>query len=171
MSDEYRLLVYTFDSVGRAEQAREAIEALDRRLGGGHGHYAVVQKKDDGTITLREPRNLAEDLGELAAQVAGGITWFVYSFVGLMGPPAVMAEQLADEAVHRIVRESGFPDTALLEIGEELRAGNAALVALLPEPEADPAMAELEQLGGRFWTHQIPPAVAAQLRAGGGPTA
>jgi uncharacterized membrane protein len=168
MSDDLRLLVYTFDGAGRAEAARLALEAIDRRLGGEAGHVAVVMRGTDGAISLREPRDLREELGELASQVAGGITWFVYTFVGLMGPPpAVVAEQLTDDAVHRLVRDSGFPDQALHEIGEALDAGSAAVVALLPEAERAAAVAELEQLGGRLWEHQLPPAVVAGLRAAG----
>ncbi|GAB4448661.1 MAG: hypothetical protein OHK0015_53490 [Chloroflexi bacterium OHK40] len=172
MSDRLHLLVYTFDSVSRADAARSALEALDRRLGGARGHVAVVQKRPDGSVILREPRDLREELSSLAAQVAGGITWFVYTFVGLMGPPpAVLAEQLADNAVHQLVRDSGFPDAALHEIGAELSAGSAAVVALLPEAERAAALAELEQLGGRLWEHELPPAVQEGLRALDGPGA
>ena len=172
MSDGFHLLVYTFDSVGRAEAACGALEALDRQLGGAQGHVAVVQRGADGAISLREPRDLREELSGLAAQVAGGVTWFVYTFVGLIGPPpAIIAEQLADEAVHRLVRDSGFPDDALHEIGAELGAGSAAVVALLPSAERAAAVAELVQLGGRLWEHQLPPEVVAALQSPGDPPA
>lgn len=165
-----RLLVYTFDSVGRAEAARAALADLDRRLGERQGHFAVVQKAADGTISLREPRDLRQEIATVAAGVAGGLTWFLYTFVGLMGtPPAFMAEQAADETAHRLVRDSGFPDQALYEIGEDLATGAAAVIALAPAEERDPMVAELERLGGRLWEHQLPAAVAAELR--GGPAA
>lgn len=167
MSDEMRLLVYTFDSAGRAEEARAALEDLDRRLGEPDGHFAVVQKAADGAISLREPRDLREELAEIAASVAGGVAWFVYTFVGLMGtPPAVLAERAADETAHRLVRDSGFPDQALYEIGQALGAGDAAVVALVPAGERDALVEALERLGGRLWEHALPPAVAAELRAG-----
>jgi uncharacterized membrane protein len=165
MSDELRLLVYTFDSAGRADDARRGLEALDRRLGGASGHFAVVQKGADGSINLREPRDIREELGTLAGQLVGGVTWFVYTFVGLMGPPpAVVAEQLTDDTVHRLVRDAGFPDAALHEIGAELAEGGAAVVALVPEAERAASVAELEQLGGRLWEHPLPATVAAELR-------
>jgi uncharacterized membrane protein len=167
MSDEMRLLVYTFDSVGRAEAAREALEALDRQLGERRGHFAVVQKGPDGVISLREPRDLRQEIAEVAASVAGGVTWFLYTFVGLIGaPPALMAERAADETAHRLVRDAGFPDQALYEIGEALSAGAAALVAVVPAAERDALVAELERLGGQLWEHALPPAVAAALKAG-----
>jgi hypothetical protein len=40
MSDDLRLLVYTFDSAGRADAARAALEAIDQHLGEGTGHVA-----------------------------------------------------------------------------------------------------------------------------------
>jgi uncharacterized membrane protein len=170
MSDDMRLLVYTFDSVGRAEEARTALEALDRQIGEQHGHFAVVQKGGDGAISLREPQDLRQEIAQIAASVAGGLTWFLYTFVGLMGtPPAFLAEQAADDAAHRLVRDSGFPDQALFEIGEDLATGSAALVAVVPAPERDALVAELERLGGRLWEHQLPAAVVAELRAGAEP--
>lgn len=167
MGDDMRLLVYTFDQVGQAEAARAAIERLDRQLGPRHGSFAVVQKGADGAISLREPHDLREEIAQVAATVAGGVTWFLYTFVGLMGtPPAFMAEQAADETAHRLVRDSGFPDQALYEIGEALAVGSAALVALAPAEERDALVAELERLGGRLWEHRLPSAVAAELRTG-----
>jgi uncharacterized membrane protein len=171
MSDDLRLLVYTFDSVGRAEAARSTLENLDRHLGGVQGHVAVVQRQTDGSISLREPQDLREELSDLASRLVGGVTWFVYTFVGLMGPqPAVLAEQLTDDTVHRLVRDGGFPDAALHEIGQELAAGSAAVVALLPEAERGAAVAELEQLGGRIWEHPLPPSVAQALKSWERPT-
>lgn len=167
MSDDMRLLVYTFDSVGRADEARSALEILDRQLGERHGHFAVVQKAADSTISLREPRDLRQEIAHIAASVAGGITWFLYTFVGLMGtPPAMMAEQAADDAAHRLVRDAGFPDQALYEIGEDLDAGCAALVAVVPAAERDALVAELERLGGRLWDHALPQSVSSELRSG-----
>ncbi len=172
MSDEMRLLVYTFDSAGQANAARADLEALDRTMGEAHGHYAVVQKDAEGVISLREPRDLRQEIAQVAATVAGGVTWFLYTFVGLMGtPPAFMAEHAADETAHRLVRDSGFPDQALYEIGEDLKTGGAAVVAIVPAAEREPLVAELERLGGRLWEHALPSAVAAELKASASPEA
>ena len=166
------LLVYTFDSAAQAEEARADLETLDRQIGEQHGHFAVVQKDGDGMISLREPHDLRQELAHIAASVAGGVTWFLYTFVGLMGtPPAVLAEQATDEAAHRMVQDSGFPDQALYEIGTALTAGSAAVVAVVPATERDALVAELERLGGHLWEHQLPEAVAAELRASAEPKA
>jgi uncharacterized membrane protein len=172
MSDEMHLLVYTFDSADEARSARTALEALDRQLGEQRGHFAVVKRAADGAISLREPNDLRSEIAEIAASVAGGVTWFLYTFVGLMGtPPAFMAEQAADGTAHRLVRDSGFPDQALYEIGTALDAGDAAVVALVPESERTELVAELERQGGQVWSHPLPPAVVAELHAGAPPEA
>lgn len=172
MSNDLHLLVYTFDSVGQAEAARAALQALDSQLGGSSGHFAVVRRAADGAISLREPRDLREELSTIASSVAGGVTWFVYTFVGLIGtPPAFLAEQMTDNAVHSMVRDSGFPDAALYEIGEELGRGSAAVVALVPSAERDPLVGELERLGGDLWEHPIPASVADSINAWGAPQA
>ncbi|NWF81025.1 MAG: DUF1269 domain-containing protein [Chloroflexi bacterium] len=165
MSDDLRLLVYTFDSARQAETARGAIQRLTRRLGGLQSHLAVVQKRPDGQISLREPGDLREELSGLAASVVGGVAWFVYSFAGMLGPQsAALASQMADTTVHRLVGDTGFPDRALYEIGAELEAGSAALVALVPAEERDATVHELEQLGGHLWEHSLPGEVVAALR-------
>ncbi len=170
MSDDMRLLVYTFDSVGQAEEARADLVALDRQIGERHGHFAVVQKDGNGTISLREPHDLQQELAQIATAVAGGVAWFLYTFVGLMGtPPAFMAEQATDVAAHRMVRDSGFPDQALYEIGEALIVGSAAVVAVVPADERDAIVAELERLGGDLWEHRLPAAIVAELRASAAP--
>jgi uncharacterized membrane protein len=172
MSNDLHLLVYTFDSVGQAETARAALEKLDSQLGGSSGYFAVVLRAADGAISLREPRDLREELSTIAASVAGGVTWFVYTFVGLVGtPPAFVAERLTDDAVHSMVRDSGFPDAALYEIGEELGRGSAAVVALVPSVERSPLVSQLERLGGKLWDHQLPAAVAEAIDSWRAPVA
>ncbi len=164
--EDMRLLIYAFDSADQAGAARVAIEQLDRRLGAPNGHFAVVRREANGTISLREPRDIRQELATVAASVAGGLTWFVYTFVGLIGtPPAIIAEQVADETTHRLVHDSGFPNHALYEIGQALAIGSAALVALVPAVERDALVTELERLGGKLWEHTLPPVVVAELRA------
>ncbi|MFV9503222.1 MAG: hypothetical protein AB4911_01515 [Oscillochloridaceae bacterium umkhey_bin13] len=159
------LLVYTFDHGKRATEARVALERLDRQLGEPNGHFAVVQKDAAGRISLREPADLGQEVATVAASVVGGVTWFVYTFVGLMGtPPALIAEQVTDETSRRLVRDSGFPNHALHAIGVALDTGSAALVALVPASERDELVAVVEQLGGELWEHRLPPQVVAALR-------
>jgi hypothetical protein len=67
------------------------------------------------------------------------------------------------------VRDSGFPDTALYEIGTALDAGDAAVVALVPNSERAPLVAEFERQGGQVWSHPLPAAVAAELQTGSAP--
>lgn len=169
MSDVLHLVVYTFDDLGHASEARRALESMERRLGGGRpGPIALVQKSSDGRIRLHEGADLREELSALAGSVAGGLTWFVYTFAGMLGPqPALMAEYMAEDAVHRLVRDSGFSDAALFEIGEALDAGSVALIALVPAADHGPLVAELERFGGRIWQHELPSAIAAELRSGG----
>jgi len=55
--------------------------------------------------------------------------------------------------------------TALRELGEHLDAGSSALITLVTDDEAALVKARLEQLGGVFIEHTLPPEVAAALGA------
>ncbi|MBP1465967.1 hypothetical protein EYB53_009650 [Candidatus Chloroploca sp. M-50] len=160
------LLVYSFTSASRAEAVRYVIETLDRQIGERTGHFAVVMKREDGSISLREPRDFGEELADLTTSLVGGLAWFAYTFVGLMGTqPAAFVERVTSEATRRMVRETGFPEQSLYEIGAELDTGSAAIVGLIPAEERDVLVAELERLGGKLWEHPIPPTIAAELHS------
>ncbi|NJN14962.1 MAG: hypothetical protein HC822_00925 [Oscillochloris sp.] len=167
-SEALRLIVCTFDAAAHPQEAHEAVGTLRRHFHADNTvRIAVVQRDRDGRIHFEEPGDPREALSDLAATFAGGIAWFVGAFAGMLGPQsAAAAERLTDVAVHRVVRDAGFPDSALYTIGQALHTGGTALVALVPADQVSVIAAELERLGGERHEHDLPPQVVAQLRAG-----
>lgn len=160
-----QLIVCTFNAAAQAERVSEVLVGLEQR---DHsvslGNLAFVRRDANGQISLSERADRREQLGEMLGGMVGAVTDFVYAFVGLVGPQAgTYAADETQNAVQRLVRDSGFPDEALYTIGERLRAGQSAVVTLA-RPEAAPAvLAELERLGGTTVQHELPPSVVAEL--------
>jgi uncharacterized membrane protein len=93
------------------------------------------------------------------------LAWFLYAFAGSFGPVAAnMAVYRAEEAIYGLVKDSGFPDPALHEIGRELDAGSSALITLVRPEEEALVVDELEKLGGTIVRHPIPPDIVEQLK-------
>jgi uncharacterized membrane protein len=96
--------------------------------------------------------------------VAGGVAWFVYAFAGSLGYTAgPMVYNDAYNAAQSRLKDAGFPDGALRELGEHLDAGSSALITLVTADEAELVKIRLEQLGGVFIEHTLPAEVAAAL--------
>jgi uncharacterized membrane protein len=163
-----QLIVCTFSSADGADRVRKVLERLAHADSEHSAHLAVVRKIGEGRISIAEQGDWRGRLSRLSGAMVGGLTDFVYAFAGSLGPPAGLyaADETAN-AVSRLVHDSGFPDDALYAVGEQLAAGQSALVALI-YPSADPAwLAEIEQLGGRMIAHTLPPALVERLTTEG----
>lgn len=160
-----QLIVCTFDAADQAENVRDVLEQLDSR---DHairlGNLALVRKSVDGDITFEESDDNRARIGQVLGAVVGSVTDFIYAFAGSFGPPAGrLAAEETQSAVQRLVRDSGFPDEALLSIGARLQAGETALITLARPEDAAFVGAELQRLGGTMIDHTLPAEVVAEL--------
>ena len=165
MSEHMQLIVCTFDAMDKGDDVRAALQALADRLETIKlGNIAVVQKTPEGEIRFHETEDHRHMLSEITGAVAGGVAWFVYAFAGSLGylaGPAAYHEGY--NTAERLVRDTGFPDAALEQIGEHLSAGSSALITLVHPHEAPIVTAELQRLGGTILEHPVPPEVVAEL--------
>ncbi len=162
-----QLIIGTFDGASQAEQVRSTLETLSRDVQAVHlGRLAIVERRADGQIGLSERNDWREQIGSAFGAVAGTVTSFLYAFVGLIGPSTgtAVAETTAN-ATESLVRDMGFPDDALYAIGEQLQAGQTALIALIDPADEPIVRAELERLGGQIVQHSLPAALVARLKA------
>ena len=157
MADTMRLVVCTFDAADRAAEVKEIVERLDEQLDTIKlGNIAVVQKTPDGQISFRETRDIRNELSEIAGVIAGGVAWLANAIVGAPAPAAGLQAGLdAENAVAARLRDHGFPDEALYEIGERLGAGHSALIVLVRPEEEPVVVADLERLGGTIAAHDL----------------
>jgi uncharacterized membrane protein len=165
MTDSLQLIICTFDGADKAEDVKQTIVELDKKSDAIKlGNIAVVEKNDQGEIEFSETQDRRERLGGIAESVVGGATWLLYNFAGMLGPVAgATAGSQAKYAVERFASDSGFPDGALREIGEQLNTGHSALITLVKPEERPIVLAELERLGGHLVDHELPGHVVAKL--------
>lgn len=164
-----QLIVCAFDAAEQAESVRDVLEQLDRR---DHairlGNLALVRRAPDGDITFEESGDSRSRIGTVLGAVVGSVTDFIYAFAGSFGPPAgQIAARETQGAVQRLVRDTGFPDDALLAIGTRLSAGETALITLVRPEDAAFVSGELQRLGGELIAHTLPADVVGELSRAG----
>jgi uncharacterized membrane protein len=168
MSEQNQLIVYTFDGDGRAEEARQAIRALDERLDSVQlGNVAVIARHPDGRLDYWESAE-AEEL-RLGAQVMSVVGWLAGAIGAVLGAPLGPRQGLdAGAGVGSDIAERvdmGFADADLRRFGEQLVAGSSALIALVRPQDVDAVLAEIEALGGTLAQSTLPPETVARLTA------
>jgi uncharacterized membrane protein len=165
MTTSLQLIICTFDGADKAESVKQVITELDARLDTIKlGNIAVVKKNAQGEIEFSETKDRRELVSDVAGSVAQGVTWLVYNFAGMLGPVAgATAGGEAKYAVERFMSDSGFPDAALREVGNQLDAGHSALITLVKPDEQRIVVAELEKLGGAMIEHALPTDVIEKL--------
>lgn len=165
MPRDLHLVVCAFDTPSKADTALEAIASWDRDA---HAlslrNVAVVSRAADGRVQFHETGDSRPDVERMAGSIAGGITWLVHALGSSLGIAATeLAARQGEMAAHRLLRDAGFPDVALVELGEVLGAGSSALITLV-EPEKERVLVEqLEKLGGTLVNHMLPADVVAHL--------
>ena len=165
MTENLQLIICAFDETGRADEVKGALKELDKESPTVQlGDIAIVKKDADGNISFHETGDRRTVVSKVAGAVAGGAAWFVYAFAGSLGNTAgPLVYNDAYNAAQSRLKDTGFPDSALRELGEHLDAGSSAIITLVTDDEAPLVKARLEQLGGVFIEHTLPAEVAAAL--------
>jgi uncharacterized membrane protein len=168
MAQQMQLLVCSFDGESRADEARQAIEALDRQLDTVRlGNIGILSKSAEGEIEYWETEEVAEQSRSSAfGMAAGWLLGMVGTFLGTSFGPAHGG--LAGELIgagEPLGREQGFPDDELRHLAESLAAGHSLLITLVRPEEAALVETELERLGGRLVQQTLPPEIAKRLSA------
>lgn len=157
MSESLQLIVCAFDAATRMDDVTRALKALDQRL---HvvqlGNIAIVHKDASGQIAVHESQDPRESISNVASALAGSVAWFLYAFAGLFGPLAQTYTQArVSEAMHLLVRDMGFPDDVLFQIGRQLDAGQSALITLVRSQDREQVVEQLQHLGGTIIEHPL----------------
>jgi uncharacterized membrane protein len=136
MSDTLEIFVAAYDTEGGAAAALKDFKAAEREGAIDLIDGAVVVHTAEGKVKYDETADPNTRRWTKRGVVAGGV-------VGLLFPPSLIASAVVGAGAGGIwgkVRDKGFKDDDLREVGESLPAGSSAIIAVAE----DRVVAQLE---------------------------
>jgi uncharacterized membrane protein len=121
-----QIFVAAFDNETQAGQALKDFQTMDREGSIDLIDAAVVVHTLDGKVKFEETADPSGKRWAKRGAIAGGI-------VGLIFPPSLLASAAIGGGAGAIwgkVRDKGFKDDELKEIGESMEPGSSAIVAI-----------------------------------------
>jgi len=120
---------------------------------------AVVRRDKGGELHVWERKDWDSARGGVAGLLVG-------ASVGLIAGPGAVLVGAAGAGIGALaakLRDSGFDDARLKELGESLAPGSSALVAVLEEEHVAEYESQLAQLGAETIRDQVPAEIAEGL--------
>ncbi len=171
MPTTMQLLVCVFDDTVAADQARKAIQALDKQVDTIRlGNIAVLKKDREGKLTFRETEFLARMTsspvrGAVEGTLLGVVCGALAPFLGPAAPALGTEMEILIDRLPWTRKDLGFPDETLAELGQRLDAGHSALVMLVRPEEVEVVTANLQHLGGHLIQQTLSADLLAELMA------
>jgi len=123
---------------------------------------AVITKDDDGTVKIKETADMGGGRGATIGAIAGGVLGLLTGPVGWAALGGGVIGGLAAK-----LRDSGFPDARLRQLGEQLPPKSSALIAVIEHRWVADVERALAQQGADVLRHALHADLARQLTAGG----
>jgi uncharacterized membrane protein len=163
MSDvPVQVIVAAFQDEGAAKEALKALKALKKEKLIGIKNAAVLRKDEKGKIHIKETADMGGGKGSVIGGVAGAA-------IGLIAGPALLVPAAVGALVGGLsakLRDSGFSDERLKTLGEGLKPGSSAIVAVVEHTWVKQVEAAMAQAGADAITASLQADIAAQLEAG-----
>ena len=125
-SSTIELFVATYETEGGAAEALRDFQAAERAGSIDLIDAAAVVHRADGKVTFEETADPSGKRWAKRGAIAGGV-------VGLIFPPSIIASAVVGGGAGGIwgkIRDKGFKDDDLKEIGESLPPGSSAIIAV-----------------------------------------
>ncbi|HEU5213302.1 MAG TPA: DUF1269 domain-containing protein [Gaiellaceae bacterium] len=136
-NDTLEIFIAAYDTEGGAAAALKDFKAAQREGAIDLIDGAIIVHKADGKVQYDETADPSTRRWAKRGAVAGGV-------VGLIFPPSLIASAIVGAGAGGIwgkVRDKGFQDDQLKQIGESLPAGSSAIIAVAQ----DRVVEQLEQ--------------------------
>ena len=155
MSD---LIVVAFDNETGAEQMRDALVGMQKRHLVTLEDAAVVVRKPDGRVKVKQATNL---VGEGAL---GGAFWGMLIGLIFWMPWLGAAIGALSGAVAAHFTDIGVDDGFIKEVGETIEPGHSALFLLVREATPEKMVDELKQYKGKILQTSLSPEDEVKLK-------
>jgi uncharacterized membrane protein len=148
-------IVAAFPNEQGASRALEELRSVDKDLIGIKEGAVLVRTADD-KLEIKESHHMGK--GAVIGGVAGAVVGLVTGPIGWVTVGGAAVGALAAR-----LRDSGFPDAKLKEIGESLTPGTSALVAIVEHRWVQEVEERLRAADAKIVTEVIKADIAAQL--------
>jgi len=151
-------VVASFRFEDGASNALSKLKDIGKAQGLGVQNAAVLKVNSDGKLRIHETADMGGGKGMAVGGVVGGV-------IGLFGS-AVLWPLGIGAAVGGLaakLRDSGFPNQKLEELGTRLRPGDSLLVVAVDEAAVEPVSAILKDAGADLIREAIDGQVAEEL--------
>jgi len=153
------LFVVTFENETGAAEMRDALVDLQKRHLVTLEDAAVVVRRQDGKVKVKQAVNL------VGAGALGGAFWGMLIGLLFWMPWLGMAIGALSGAVGGALRDIGIDDHFIKEVGNTIEIGHSALFLLTRDIKPDKVVDELKPLGGKILQTSLSKEDEAKLRA------
>jgi len=163
MSDvPIQLIVAAFKDEKAAKQALSALKQKQKEKVIKIDNAAVLHKDDKGKLHIQETSDMGGGKGAALGGVAGAA-------IGLIAGPALLVPAAVGALVGGLtakLRDSGFSDARLQSLGENLKPGSSAIVAVVEHTWVNQVKAAMAEAGADTLAASISADISKQLDAG-----
>jgi uncharacterized membrane protein len=155
------LVVAAFTDEGGAGKALKQLKEAQKDRLVGIRDAAVLHRDEQNKLHISETGDMSGGKGAAIGGVIGAA-------VGLITGPGALITGAAGAAIGGLaakLRDSGFPDERLREIGASLKPGTSALVAVIEHTWVLQVEQDLREFGAQVVTEAVKADIADQLEA------
>ena len=158
-----QLIVAAFNEEKAADQALEALRQAKKEKLIGILDAAVIRRDEKNKLHLKETADVGGGKGVLAGGLVGAVLGLIAGPAGLLVGAAAgaLTGGVAGKAI-----DAGIPDERLKEIGEALKPGTSAIVAIIEHRWVAEIQNELAAAGAQVMTEALKADIATQLEEG-----
>lgn len=153
------LFVIAFDDEHSANDMESALGELQKRELIKLDDAAVVIRKMDGKVKVKQSRSL------VGAGALGGAFWGLLIGLLFLAPWAGLAIGAATGGLMGKFTDIGIDDNFIKEVGASINPGNSAIFFLVRQAAADRVIPELAKFNGRIVQTSLSKEEEEQLRA------
>src|SRR5262245_9513947 len=157
-----QLLVAAFTEEDAADKVFEQLKQAKKEKLIHIQDVAVIKRDADSKIHINEPKDWKAGKGAGVGAVIGAA-------LGIITGPGVVLTTAAGAAIGGLaakLRDAGFPDDQLKQVGEALKPGTSAIVAIIEHTWVAELEQEMQAQGAQVMRQAISEDITKQLEAG-----